>query len=77
MLVSEASRRAQEASGDEAQLLCLSACSWPCLALKALTDDVLDATDVDQVEAQGAPAGTIDPVASVLVHQAQQLLRLP
>lgn len=76
MLVSEASRWAQEASGDEAELLCLSGCSRPRLALEALTDDVLDAADVDQVEAQSAPAGTIDPDASVLVDQAQQFLRL-
>jgi putative ATPase len=37
------------------------------LALEVVPDDVLDAADVDQVEAQSAPAGTVDPVASVLV----------
>lgn len=76
MLVSEAARGAQEAGGDEAELLCWSTGSWPRFALKALTDDVLDAADVDQVEAQSAPTGAIDSVASVRVHQAQQLLSL-
>ena len=68
MLVREASRGAQEAGRDEAELLGFRACGRPRLALEALADDVLDAADVDQVEAQSAPAGSVDPGASVRVH---------
>ena len=76
MRMSEASRGAQEAGGNEAELLCGWACRRPRLALEAVADDGLDAADVDQIEAERAPAGAVDPVASVLVHHAQQLLRL-
>ena len=69
MWVSEASRGAQEAAGHEAELLCLASCSRFGVALEALEDDVLDAADVDEIEAQSAPAGTVDPGASVLIDE--------
>ena len=72
----EAACGAQEAGWDESELLCLGGIGRLGLALEALADDVLDAADVDQVEAGGAPAGAVDPVGSVPVHQSQQLLRL-
>lgn len=69
MWVSETSRGAQEATGDQAKLLCLAGCGRFGLALEALEDDVLDAADVDEIEAQSAPAGAVDPVASVLIDE--------
>jgi hypothetical protein len=70
MWVSETSRGAQEAAGDEAKLLCVASCGRFGVALEALEDDVLDAADVDQVKAQSAPAGTVDPGASVLIDES-------
>lgn len=67
--VGEASCGAQEAGGGyEAEPLWRG---WLGVAVETLAHDRLDATDVDEVEAQRAPAGGVDPVVAVFVHQAQ------
>lgn len=73
----EASRGTQEAGWNESELLRLGAAGgWPALPLEALADDVLDAADVDEIEAESAPAGMLDALGAVFVHQPQELLRL-
>ncbi len=47
------------------------------LALQRRADDVLDAADVEQLEAQGARTGGIDAGGAVALGQPEQLLRLP
>jgi len=75
--MSEAPRGTQEAGGrHEAELF------WPesggrRFTFEALADDVVDTADMDEIEAESAPAGAIDSGAAVLVDQPQQFLRLP
>jgi hypothetical protein len=47
------------------------------LALQRGVQDALDAVDIEQLEAQGARAGRVDPGATVALSQAEQFLSLP
>lgn len=69
----EASRRPQEASGEEDEL---SASAWGRFGVEALLDDGLDSADEDEIEVQSALAGGVNATAAILVAQPQELLGL-
>lgn len=65
----------QEASRGDLDELALSR-RTQCLALEIALDDALDTLDVVEIEVDGPAAGSVEPLASVLGNEAQELLRL-
>ena len=70
----EAFRRPEEAAGQKEDLA-LGGGGFV-LRTQALLDDLLQAADIDQLETERSCTGLIDPLATVLLGQAEKLLCL-